>query len=319
MKTCKNCGASINDDSRFCTQCGADTFEGAAEEQTAVLSEPSAQPATDSGVSGGEYYQPAAAQAEPADQSGEVYYQPAESSTESSAASAYTYTVPTDQVPVGKGKKKGRFGRVGAIILSVIIVVGAILVKVGIRALDYIDLGDVASSLSSISEGYENESLTAYINASVNFTIDSTKGGMEILSDEAKYHYFGDNSDIYETYLYDFDTDEGIYVMMAEGTVAESATNLKSFAKEIAESIYEGESNVKFGDVYELEIAGNKYTCIDITQTVEDDYYGSYVTEQTLCFIKSTNVFLEISVTAFPEETGRNTKDLIDQYIVPIK
>lgn len=299
MKTCKNCGASINDDSRFCTQCGADTFDGVTEEQTAVLSEASAQPATDSDVSGGEYYQPA------------------EGTADGDATSSYTYAVPTDQVPVGKGSKKGRLGRIGAIILSVIVIVGVILFKVGLKALDYIDIGDVASSLSSISDGYETAS--SYINSSVNFTIDSSKGGLEILSDEDKKYYFADSADSYETYLYDFDTDECIYVMIAEGSVSESTQKIKDFVKDFVEYVYEGETDCNIGDVYERDIAGNTYTCVDVTQTVNDPNYGTYYLEQTLCFVKSSNVFLEISVTAYPEETGRHTKDLIDQYIIPMK
>lgn len=316
MKTCKNCGASINDDSRFCTNCGADTFEGVAEEQTAVLSEAVAQPATDSDVSGGEYYQPAAEQTEPAPQSGEVYYQPAESTADGDATSSYTYAVPTDQVPVGKGSKKGRLGRIGAIILSVIVIVGVILFKVGLKALDYIDIGDVASSLSSISEGYETS--TSYINSSANFTIDSSKGGMKVLSSEEKRYYFGDDGDNYETFLYDETTGEYIYVMIAEGNISESAQKMDKFVLDIAEYIYEGETGYKIGDVYEREIAGNTYTCVDISQTATDSY-GTYYLEQTLCFVRSSNVFLEISITTYPEETGNHSQDLIDQYIIPTK
>lgn len=309
MKTCKNCGASINDDSRFCTSCGADTFEQAAEEQTVVNAEASAQPETDGSVSGGEYYQPEAEQTAAA-QSGEVYYQPVDGTAESSTASAYTYTAPADQVPIGKGKK-GK-GRIGAIIAVVIVILGIVL-RIGIKALDYIDIGDVASNLSSISKGYETPD--AYINSSVNLKIDASKGGMDVLTDTEKKDWFGINPDDYETFIYDSETDEYIYVMIAEGSLAESAQSMKSFAKEIAEYVYEGESNYKIGDAYELDIAGNTFTCIDVSQTVEDDpYYGTYYLEQTFCFLKSTTVFMEISITAYPEETGNHAKDIIDQY-----
>lgn len=300
MKTCKNCGASINEDSRFCTQCGADTFADNAEEQTAVVTEASAEletdvpvsesPVSDSTVSSGEYYQPAA-----------------DTTAASAGASTYTYAVPTDQTPVGKGKKKTG---VWAIIAVVIVVLG-ILVRVGFGALGI--FGDVADKLSLISEGYETS--TAYINSSINLKIDASKGGMTVLSDSEKRDYFGIDPSTYETFIYDMDTDEYIYVMIAAGSLAESAQNMKSFAKEIAEYVYEGESNYKIGDAYELEIAGNKFTCVDIVQTVEDDpYYGTYVSEQTLCFIKSTTTFLEISITTYPEETGNHAQDIINQY-----
>lgn len=307
MKTCKNCGASMNDDSRFCTSCGADTFEVGAEAQTEVLTEASVQPETDSTVSGGEYYQPAPEQTETTAQSGEVYYQPVGGTTESGTASTYTYTAPANQVPVGKGKK-GK-GRVWAIIASVIVILG-IVIRFGLGALGL--FGDVAGKLSSISEGYETS--TSYINSSLNLKIDASKGGMEVLSDSEKRDVFGIDPDDYETFIYDFDTDEYIYVMIAEGSLAESAQNLKSFAKEIAEYIYEDESNYEVGEAYELDIAGNKFICVDISQTVEDPYYGTYYLEQTLCFIKSTTTFMEISITAYPEETGRDTRDLINMY-----
>lgn len=288
----------MNEDSRFCTQCGADTFESGVEE-TAVLTEATAQPEAENTAS-----EQTAAPA----QSGEVYYQPAEGTAEGSTASSYTYAVPTDQVPVGKGKK-GK-GRVWAIIASVIVVLG-IVVRVGLGALGL--FGEVADKLSSISEGYETS--TSYINSSLNLKIDASKGGMEVLSDSEQRDYFGIDPSSYDTFIYDYDTDEYIYVMIAEGSLSESAQSMKSFAKDIAEYVYEGQTNYEIGDTYELNIAGNKFTCIDITQTVEDDYYGTYYSEQTLCFIKSATTFLEISITAYPEETGRHTKDLIDMYI----
>ena len=306
MKTCKNCGASVNEDSRFCTQCGADTFADGAEEQTTVLTEASAQPETDQG---GEYYQPAAEQTAAPDQSGEVYYQPAEGSIDSSPASSYTYAVPVDQEPVGKGKKKK--GGVWAVIAAVIVILG-IVVRVGLGALGI--FGDVADKLSTISEGYETPS--AYINSSINLKIDTSKGGMEVLTDSEKKDYFGIDPDNYETFIYDYDTDEYLYVMIAEGSLAESAQNMKSFAKEIAEYVYEGQTNYTVGEAYEREIAGRTFTCVDVSQTVEDDpYYGTYYLEQTFCFIKSATVFLEISVTTYPEESGHHPQDIIDLYI----
>lgn len=311
MKTCKNCGASINDDARFCTNCGADTFAGADEERTAVLSEASAEPATDNTVSGGEYYQPEAAQTESAEQSG-AYYQPAGSNAESDTSSAYTYAVPTDQVPVGKGKKSK--GRIGAIILSVVIIIGVILFKIGVRVLDYVDFGDVASSLSTISEGYETS--TAYINSSINLTIDSSKGGMDLFSAEEKEYYLGDSANSYETYLYDFDTNESIRVLMATGNLADSTVNMKKKVAELVEDIYEDDTACKISDVYERKIAGNTYTCVDVSETVNDPDYGTYYIEQSLCFIRSSTVFLEIVIDAYPEETGRHPQDLIDQYFV---
>ena len=138
---------------------------------------------------------------------------------------------------------------------------------------------------------------------------------MDVLTDTEKKDWFGINPDDYETFIYDSETDEYIYVMIAEGSLAESAQSMKSFAKEIAEYVYEGESNYTIGDAYELDIAGNTFTCIDVSQTVEDDpYYGTYYLEQTFCFLKSTTVFMEISITAYPEETGNHAKDIIDQY-----
>ena len=308
MKTCKNCGASINEDSRFCTQCGADTFADNAEEQTAVFAEASAEPETDQPApaqSEGSYYQPENAETV----SGGEYYQPAtDTAANSGNASTYTYAVPTDQTPVGKGKK-GK-GRTWAIIGSVIVVL-IFVVRIGLGALGII--GGVASNISSISEGYETS--TAYINSSINLKIDTTKGGMSVLSDSEKREYFNIDPSTYETFIYDMDTDEYIYVMLAEGSLAESATNMKKFAKEIAEYVYEGESNYEIGDTYELEISGKTFTCVDITQTVENDpYYGTYVSEQTLCFIKSATMFLEISITTYPEETGNHAQDIINQY-----
>ena len=308
MKTCKNCGASINEDSRFCTQCGADTFESGAEEQTVVNAEASAQPETDHAAapaqSGEVYYQPEGENTV----SGGEYYQPAtDTAAASGSANTYTYAVPTDQTPVGKGKKKKS---VWAIIVAVIIVLG-IVVRVGLGALGI--FGEVADKISKISEGYETS--TAYINSSMNLKIDASKGGLQVLTDSEKKDYFSLNADDYETFLYDFDTDECVYVMIAQGNLAESAQNIKSFVKEVAEYIYEGESNYKIGEIYERDIAGNTFTCVDITQTVEDDpYYGTYQLEQTLCFVKNTTMFLEISITAYPEETGRHTKDIIDMY-----
>lgn len=308
MKTCKNCGASINDDSRFCTQCGADTFEQEAQEETAVIAEASAQPATDSNVNSGEYYQPEA-QAEAPAQSGEVYYQPVDGNAENSTASTYTYAVPTDQVPVGKGKK-GK-GRVWAIIAAVIVILG-IVIRVGLGALGI--FGEVADKLSSISEGFETS--TSYVNSSIDLTIDTTKGGMKILSDYDQEYVFGIDPDDYETFIYDYDTDEYIYVMMAEGNLAEAAQNMKSFVADIAKSLYANQTNYEIGDVYERDIAGNTYTCVDISQTVNDPGYGTYYLEQTLCFIKSSTMFLEISITVYPEETGNHAQDIIDRYFV---
>lgn len=307
MKTCKNCGASINDDSRFCTQCGADTFADNAEEQTAVVAEASAQPETDQPApaqSEEGYYQPESNDTV----SGGEYYQPAaDTATASGSTSAYTYAVPADQTPVGKGKKKRS---VWAIVAAVIIVVG-ILVRVGLGALGL--FGEVASNISSISEGYETAN--AYINSSINLKIDASKGGMEVLSDTEKRDYFGIDPGSYETFIYDMDTDEYVYVMIAEGSLAESTQNMKKFAKEIAEYVYEGQSNYTIGEAYELEITGHTFTCVDVVQTVEDDpYYGTYVSEQTLCFIRNTTMFLEISITTYPEETGNHAQDIINQY-----
>lgn len=298
MKTCKNCGASINEDSRFCTQCGADTFESGVEE-TAAPVEASVEPETENTV---------IEQTDAPIQSGEVYYQPADGTTESSTASAYTYAVPTDQTPVGKGKKGS--GRIWAIIAAVIVILG-IVVRVGLGALGI--FGDVAGKLATISKGYETPD--AYINSSINLKIDASKGGMDVLNDSEKREYFGIDPDSYETFIYDYETDEYIYVMIAEGSLAESAQSMKSFAKEIAEYVYEDETNYTIGDAYELEIAGNKFTCVDVTQTVEDDpYYGTYYLEQTFCFIKSSTVFMEISITTYPEETGNHAQDIIEQY-----
>lgn len=323
MKTCKNCGASINEDSRFCTQCGADTFAETAQDQSEAFAEASAQPATDIPVDGEEYYRPEGGtpvsdgdyyQPEnSAPVSGGDYYQPVgDTNAAPGSTSTYTYAVPTDQTPVGKGKKKHS---VWAIIVAVVIVLGVI-VRVGIGALGL--FGDVAGNLSTISEGYETS--TAYINSSINLKIDASKGGMTVLSDSEKKDYFNINPDSYETFIYDMDTDEYIYVMIAEGSLAESAQSISKFAKEIAEYVYEGESNYTIGDTYELEIAGNKFTCVDVAQTVEDDpYYGTYHSEQTFCFIKNATTFLEISITTYPEETGNHAKDIIDQYFSTAK
>ena len=305
MKTCKNCGASINDDSRFCTQCGADTFADGAQEEPAVVAEATAEPETDNAAAPTATEAPAEAEEESTVSAGEYYQPPTENA--SSTTSAYTYTVPVDQQPVGKGKKKGR---VWAIILSVIVVLG-IVIRFGLGALGII--GDVVSNSATLSKGMETS--TAYINSSINLKIDATKGGMSVLTDAQKRDYFGIDPNDYETFLYDEQTDEYMYVMIAEGNLVEATTNMSKFVTEIAEYIYEGEENYKISDTYEREIAGNTFTCVDISQEVKDAYYGDYYLEQTLCFVKDATMFLEISITTYPEESGNHPQDIINTYI----
>lgn len=297
MKTCKNCGTPNSDDAKFCLRCGGNTFEESIGEQTTVLNETPAQPVADSTVNSGEYYNPANQTV--TTPNGDVYYQPSYGTAEGNMANPYAYTIPMDQTSAGKSKK-GK-GKVWAIIAAVVVVLGVI-------------IGFGASYQSPITEGYETPNV--YINPSINLKIDANKGDMYILSDSEKKNYLGIESDEYETFLYDYDTDEFIYVVFAEGNLSEATQNLKSLVEEMGEILYEGETNYEVGSAYELEIAGNTFTCVDISQTVENDPdYGTYNLVQTLCFVRHSTTFLEISVTVYPDETGHSTKDLIDMYI----
>ena len=309
MKTCKNCGASINDDSRFCTQCGADTFESGAVEETVVNVEASAQPETDNTeipAQGGEYYNPEGDNTV----GGGEYYQPATADA-SGSASSYTYTVPADQEPVGKGKKKGR---VWAIVLAVIIVLGFI-GRFGLKIADIVF--DVLDNKTSISDG--SVSLSGYTNDSLNLNIDVSGSNFKIASEDELSSYFNVNPDDYETVIYNYSTGEILAVCIFKGSATEIAQSVEEFARAEAEYYYKNETNYKISDVYEREIAGKTYTCVDISQAVEDEEYGDYYTEETLCIIKDGSTFVEIQIVTYPEETGRNAQNIIDQYFKAIK
>lgn len=303
MKTCKNCGASINDDSRFCTQCGADTFADGAGEQTAVLTEASAQPATDSNVSGGECYQPATGQTAASDRSGEVYYQPAGGTTESGTVSSYTYAAPADQVPVGNAKK-GK-GRVWAIIAAVVVILGI----VGFVALGL--FGENDDKPSSISKGYETS--TAYINSSIDLMIDTSKGDMELMSDEYK-NYYGVSEDDFETFICDMDTGDYIFIDIFEGTFYETSQDMKDFTKETMEYWYGEDESLVIGDVYEREIGGKTYTCADVSQTKSDYSNNVYAWDTATCFLREGSTFFEIEITVYPDESTNTIDSIISTY-----
>lgn len=294
MKTCKNCGASINDDSRFCTNCGADTFESGAEEQTTVLTEASVQPETDTAAA--------------PEQSGEVYYQPVGETTESTA-STYTYTASADQRPIGNGKKKKPVGLIIVIVVIILGIAGAALSSSGLFG---------GSKGDKISEGSVASS-TEYVNDSLNLKIDLSGSNFETVSDRDMRSTFNLDPDLYETLIYDYTTGEMIVVFLFEGNADEVAQDIKEFTHDEAEYYYENQSNYTIGDVYEQNIGGKTYTCVDIGQNVENATYGDYYLEETLCVLRSGSTFIEIEIITYPEETGNDGQKLIDQFFKAAK
>lgn len=279
MKICKKCGALINDDARFCTRCGTDTTENA---------EPSAQPQT-------EYYEPA--------NNGDVYYQPGNDSsngnTDTYQSQPTVYQQPTP--------KKGKF----PVWIIAVIVVAAIS---AVAAVGSANLFGKTDGKVSISEGYDTE--TEYINTSLNLKIDSSKGPMEIMSDQYRDYYGASESGI-ESFIADMESGENIYIRILEGSFYETNQDIKAFTKETIEYWYEEYPNAVISDVYEREIAGITYTCADVSETVSDYEYGDYYLETTICFLKDGSTFFEIDITTYPEETGNNTDSIIKTYISP--
>lgn len=302
MKICKNCGAQVNDDSRFCTKCGADTMAGGDD---SALTEASAAPLTDE--------RPPAVSA---DQSG-VYYQPptenggkseAEPTTPYSYGATSEYHYEGEPVPQKPAKKRLP---VWSIILIVIAAIG-IVIRIGLFVLDFVDVDTVIPS--AISDGEVSEGV--YINNDLGIKADfSDPSKMALMNDEElKFYGFTDGDVEYEFVAYDKSTGETLSAYIVEGSVSEAMMSMDEFVSQTVEYAFDDDENCEISEIFEKEIAGKTFTCAKVSQTVQEEGYEPYYMEQTLCIIREGKSFFELLFTIYPEETGSEVDDMTATY-----
>lgn len=309
MKFCKDCGAPMNDDSRFCTRCGADNMTAAeSDSQTTVNAEPSAQPRTDyqpNANSDNVYYQPNA-------NNDNVYYQP-KNDFSNGAPNAYPYQQPPIYQQPAPKKKKFPVWAIIIIVLVVLFVLGGLFAVGGAYILTgrIIGSGEESETVYEIYSGYET--YTEYINSSVNLRIDSSMGDLEIMSDEYR-EYYDTSEGEFETFICDPITGDYIYVEILEGSYYESTQSMEDFVRETMEYWYGDDEDITIGDVYEREIAGVTYTCADVSKFVVNYDSEYYAWDTTTCFVRSGSTFFEIEITVYPYDSYETIDSMINTY-----
>ena len=334
MKTCSKCGNQMNDDSRFCTQCGYDTMQ---ENQESVNPNPAPEYNTNvyqnNTQANGIYYQPGNNYTNNStDSSGQYASGGANYSAQYANSNAMPYNggIPTKEkkkMPVWKKLLIALAVIFGIVIISFIALFCLGLSVADDDAVDSILNGtfDPDSESASLFEpGYIDGD--SYINESANLKMFPPDSSWIFMSaEETAEDYDAEidpetgrvHLDIYylEAEMVNEDNGSNILISIIEGDAASALMSVESTAKYIAES--NAESCRRDGDTctvsetYDMTVAGESYTCIDLVSYNVDEY-GTYSISQTFCYRKAGSDFIEIQLTTSPDYDTLTTADYLE-------
>lgn len=123
--------------------------------------------------------------------------------------------------------------------------------------------------------------------------------------------------DIYylEAEMLNEENGSNIIVSIIEGDTASALLSVESMAKTIAESnaaSYRLDGDTcTVSEPYDMTVAGEAYTCIDLVSYNVDEY-GTYSFSQTFCYRKLGSNFIEIQLTTSPDYDTLTNADYLD-------
>ncbi len=326
MKICKLCGTKLEDDVRFCFNCGADTTHKGAVETVDSDSYKEAD-ARQTRQTNTVPRQPSFQSNTIPPQQENVYYQPSDSNSAQGGDAPYRLPY-SAHVYTEKKKRKLPAWAIILIVLACLFV----LFIAGIIALGSFGFNQVMKEnpnfLTNIKEyisdeASDGESITGgvvngdtYTNDSVGLAIDVTGSRYRFLNSDEVKDVMEEQADYTEFIFFDETSQENIMGLIVEGSISDVIKDEKVLVREMAEYIFEdSDYPYEIGDAYTMTISGKEFSCIDISQTIDDDEIEvPFTTVMTLCIYKEGSSFYELQFTLYPEETGADAESIVKEY-----